>query len=306
MKFSIIIPVYNVEKYIEKCLKSVFDQTYKNYEVIIVNDGSTDGSEKIIKEYIKNKKNVVYIKQKNQGQSQARNNGVKKATGEYLLFLDSDDYIDKNLLTKLKNKDSDLIRFQVAEVNETSNTLYHENPIKKTTGIKAFKELSKYHYVENVCAYCYNREFYLKNKFSFKNGLLHEDFGLIPFIIFKAITFESIDYIGYYYVQRENSTMNNKNYEKEVKKAFDLLDQYIILKNKFLKYDYTDTKLFLSFIANSSILKLKCLKGKDYKKYLEILKQEKAFDYILKDNLKRKIKFIIMKLNLKLYLKIFS
>ena len=87
-KYSIIIPVYDVEKYIKKCLDSVFNQTYNNYEVIVVNDGTKDNSMEIVKNY-----NVITINQKNQGLSMARNNGVKKAKGEYLLFLDSDDYL---------------------------------------------------------------------------------------------------------------------------------------------------------------------------------------------------------------------
>ena len=95
-KFSIIIPVYNVEKYLKKCLDSVFNQTYKDYEVIVVNDGTKDNSMDIVKDY-----DVKVINQKNQGLSAARNAGVKKATGEYLIFLDSDDYWEKDLLKEL-------------------------------------------------------------------------------------------------------------------------------------------------------------------------------------------------------------
>ena len=91
-KFSIIIPVYNVENYIKKCLDSVFAQTEKDYEVIVVNDGTKDNSMDIVKNY-----DVKIVNQKNQGLSEARNTGLKNAKGEYILFLDSDDYIEKNL-----------------------------------------------------------------------------------------------------------------------------------------------------------------------------------------------------------------
>ena len=97
-KFSIIIPVYNVEDYIKKCLDSVFNQTYTNYEVIVVNDGTKDNSMKIVKNY-----DVRIINQENQGLSMARNNGVKKAKGEYILFLDSDDYLEENTLQEIEN-----------------------------------------------------------------------------------------------------------------------------------------------------------------------------------------------------------
>ena len=305
VKYSVIVPVYNVSNYIEKCLKSIFNQTFKNYELIIINDGSTDDSEKKIKRLIKNRKNVIYINQKNQGLSMARNNGVKKAKGEYLLFVDSDDYIEKNLLKKLSACNSDLIRFQIAEVNNEKIINFNEKEIFKTSGILAFNEIVKYHFIETAWAYCYKTEFYKKNKFQFQKGMYHEDFGLIPYIIFKAKTFESINYIGYYYIQRENSIMSSNDYKKEVKKAFDFLEQYIILKNKFLNYNYNDTKYFLSFIANCAILKIRKLKGKDYMKYKKTLEKEDAFDYILKDNFKRKVKFLIMKCNLKIYLNIF-
>ena len=95
MKFSIIVPIYNVEKYIEKCLQSIKDQTFKNFEVIMVDDGSTDNSNKIMKLFEKDKRFKSYSK-KNGGLSDARNYGIQYTTGDYLLFIDSDDYIDKN------------------------------------------------------------------------------------------------------------------------------------------------------------------------------------------------------------------
>lgn len=91
---SIVLPVYNVEKYLPKCLDSVVSQSYKNIEIICVNDGSPDGSEKIIADYIKKDSRIILINQKNQGLSGARNTGLEKATGEYIVFLDSDDWID--------------------------------------------------------------------------------------------------------------------------------------------------------------------------------------------------------------------
>ena len=92
IKYSIVVPVYNTEKYIRKCLDSIKNQTYTNYEVIIINDGSTDNSLEIINEYTKNKKFKVYTT-KNKGLSEARNNGVKHCTGDYILFIDSDDFV---------------------------------------------------------------------------------------------------------------------------------------------------------------------------------------------------------------------
>ena len=100
---SVIIPVYNVEKYIDECLKSVVSQTYKNIEVIIINDGSTDKSEEIIRSYLDKYENITYIYQQNKGVSEARNLGLKNATGDYVLFVDSDDYIHKSMIEKMYN-----------------------------------------------------------------------------------------------------------------------------------------------------------------------------------------------------------
>ena len=114
---SVIIPVYNKDRQIIDCLNSVINQTYKNYEIIIINDGSTDQSERKILDFIENKQNVKYIFQKNQGVSSARNTGIKAARGEYIVFIDADDYIDNDYFEKLMEyKNSDLVISGYVEV----------------------------------------------------------------------------------------------------------------------------------------------------------------------------------------------
>ena len=107
-KFSIIIPVYNVEKYIKRCLDSVFNQTFNDFEVIVVDDGSTDKTNTICNDYCKNNENMKVIHTEHVGVSASRNIGINNASGEYILFLDSDDYIDKNSLIYI----SELIKKQ--------------------------------------------------------------------------------------------------------------------------------------------------------------------------------------------------
>ena len=101
---SIIVPVYNCEKYIGTCIESIVTQSYKNIEVIIIDDGSIDNTYKIIKEYINNDKRIKYFTQENSGPSVARNRGIEKANGEYLIFIDSDDFIEKIYVEKLVNE----------------------------------------------------------------------------------------------------------------------------------------------------------------------------------------------------------
>ena len=100
-KISIIIPIYNAERHLEKCLKSVIEQTYKNLEIILVNDGSTDMSKKICEEYQKKDLRIVLLNQSNMGPAETRNRGLSIATGEYISFIDSDDYIDKDFYNEL-------------------------------------------------------------------------------------------------------------------------------------------------------------------------------------------------------------
>ena len=100
-KISIIIPIYNTAKYLPKCLDSIINQTYQNIEIILVNDGSTDNSSKIIQEYAKKDQRIIIINQKNSGQSAARNTGLKQASGEFISFIDSDDTVDKTFIEEL-------------------------------------------------------------------------------------------------------------------------------------------------------------------------------------------------------------
>ncbi len=299
-KFSIIIPVYNVEEYIKECLDSVVNQTYKDYEVIVVNDGTKDKSMDIVKKY-----DVKVINQENQGLSAARNNGVKHSKGDYLLFLDSDDSYEKDLLDRLEKAITkfkpDIIRFQIQEMYEDkSKKEFNEVGFEPVKGDKAFSKICKYHFVENAWCYCIKRSYYEKEKYEFAKGMIHEDFGLMPLVIMKAKRVMSIEDIGYNYRQRNNSIMSDKNYEKTKKKVSDFLHHYIFLNNEINKTNL-DSKVFKSFISNSLILKITELKGKDYKEYKKILKEEKVYNNLLTDTLSRKIKKVLLRISPKLY-----
>ncbi len=301
-KFSIVIPVYNVEDYIGKCLDSIKKQTFKDYEVIVVDDGTKDNSMETVKKYP-----YTIIKQKNQGLSMARNNAVKKATGEYLIFLDSDDYWDKDLLKEINkslDNDPDLVRFQIKQVDENNNTiLYNEEGFKGLKGEDAFNKIVKYHFVENAWAYCIKRKYWLENKFEFAKGKIHEDFGLMPLVIIKANNVNSIEYAGYNYFQRTNSIMNNTNYEKTKRKVEDFYSHYKWLKKEIEKTNI-DSKVFKSFIANSMIQKICELDKEDYKKYRKKLIADNVYDDLLTDTTSRKIKKVLVKISPKIYYKI--
>lgn len=305
MKFSIIVPVYNVEKYLKRCLDSIINQSYKNFELIIINDGSTDSSEEIIKSFKDSR--IKYFKQENKGLSITRNKGVEVASGDYLLFVDSDDYLNNDLLEVLNNnldKNYDLVRFQIdydvdGLIKHTKGPI---NDINFFSGIDAFKEISSYEIVEAACCYLYNREFFIKNKFKFSENCFHEDFGLIPLVIIKANNIKCLKYIGYNYVIRDNSIMTSQDYDKVLKKANDLLYHFKYLINETKSIE-GDLSIFKSFLANSLILKSITLKRNDYKKYLKELKKLKVFDMLLNDTLGRKIKKVLIRISPKLYYK---
>lgn len=305
-KFSLIIPAYNVEKYIKKCLDSVLNQTYNDYEIIIINDGSTDNTSKLLESY-KSSKKIKIINQENKGLSNARNTGVSNAKGDYILFIDSDDFIEKELLEILNKtiKDEDLIRFQIRILDETNKIIkeYKEETFNNLNGIEAFNKLSKYNLVELAVCYAYKKDTFLKNNYKFEEKTYHEDFGLIPYIIISSKKVTSINYIGYNYLQRKNSIMNNTDYEKEIKKSNDVLKHY---KNliKWAQNIKGDLTIYKSFIANSVILKSLNLKEKDYKNYIKKLKEYKVYDDLLTNNKENKIKKILIKISPKLYYKI--
>ena len=301
-KYSIIIPVYNVEKYIKKCLDSVFNQSYKDYEVIVINDGSKDESMKIVDKY-----DVIRIDQENKGLSAARNKGCSIAKGEYLLFLDSDDYIEKDLLKNIDvstKNNPDLIRFQIKEVFEENNkeTNYSEESFEGLNGEEAFNKIVKYHYIENAWAYVIKRDYYKKNKFEFKPGTIHEDFGLIPLIIMKSKIVNSINYIGYNYRQRSGSIMSQKNYEKTKKKVKDFYNHYLYLIKEIDKTKENST-IFKSYCANSLLIKICELKGRDYKEYKQRIKEDKVLNNLLTDTFSRRLKKRLYKISPKMTVK---
>lgn len=296
MKFSVIVPVYNTQEYLKRCIESVLNQTYKNYEIILINDGSTDNSLEILKKYESNKK-VKVISQKNHGLSYTRNVGISHATGNYIILLDSDDFLEKDLLyaLNLNITNEDMVKF---DYNYYFNN-YEKKPIqsikfKNKNGQDALiKLISEKKVFEMACIYAYKKD-YIKN-FKFEEGRYHEDLGLIPLMIFKAKTISSIDYIGYNYDQTNQNSITAKNSpQKEYKKALDVM--YFFNK---VKETYTD-KYLLSFYANAVINKFKKL-DKTYKKeYKNLIKKYFVYKYLLNNTFIRNIKKIILSIYFKL------
>ena len=313
-KISFIVPVYNTGTYIKKCLDSIINQTLKEeIEVILINDGSTDNSDELAREYIENsnfKDSIRYYSKENEGIAKTRNFGIDKAKGEYIIFIDSDDYIDKTTIEKLKpyiDKDIDMIKFKLQKVDEAGNIIQKvDGPIfDETSGEEAFNKL----YGDDVllvspCVYIMKRSLFTLNNFTF-NRTYHEDYGLIPLIMLKAKSFVSISDYLYYYVQGENSITRNSNYEKTIKRFEDVLFHYDnaieeINKMYLNKESKENAKIFYT---NALILKVEELDKKDKNKYIKEIKKRKMYKNIKPRNIKQIIKRILLHFNIKLYLK---
>lgn len=307
MKFSIIVPVYNVEKYVEKCLKSIDNQSYQKFEAIIVNDGSKDKSDSIIKKYIKDKKQFTYLTKENGGLSDARNFGIKYASGDYIIFLDSDDYLEPDLLKKLNSilslKKHDIVRYGLKIVDDSGNLLKSVSNINYNGNKKniAISKILNSEFVEPAWLYAYNLNFWKKNNFEYQKGKIHEDYGLTPLILSKAQTIGFLDYNGYNYVQRENSIMNQIDYKKIQKRVNDFKEQYLNLIDK-IPANTKSNKLIISFLSEALIYKGRELKENDRDKFIIFLKEKKVINYIYASNLKKALMKIYLKVNLKTHL----
>lgn len=311
MRFSIIVPVYNSEKYLVKCLESIINQTNQDFELLIINDGSTDDSQEIINKY-QNKypfKIKSFIKE-NGGLSDARNYGVTKAIGEYILFIDSDDFINTRLLEQLesciKKCLPDIIGYNFVDMNQNyEQTSITTRPHKSNiSGEEAISELvlSK-QYFEPAWGFAYNLDYWKSNKFEYIKGLLHEDFALTPLVIVKANKVSFIDFDGYYYIKTSNSITRNLSIEKEQKLANDLLKGFDFLNAEVQKINFNNEyakKLLMSYLANSLIYRLENIHPSLKSNYRQELIRRNISNYIIDDTFKRKIRKIIIKVKNKL------
>lgn len=266
-KVSIIVPVYNTEKYLEKCLNSLVKQSLDDIEIIIVNDGSTDNSEIIVNKFKQDYPNkIVYLKKENGGLSDARNYGLAYANSEYVGFVDSDDYVELNMFEKLytaaKEKNLDL-----AECN-----FIWEYP-NKTKIDYGFNYLNKKDFFlfgrVMVCNKLFKTSIIKNNNITFPNSLNYEDieffYKLIPYINNYCL----VDDIFYHYMQRENSIINNQN--KKTADIFIILNNIIDFykaNNLFDIYRDELEYLFIRFLLGSSFLRIVKIKNKKLKKEL--------------------------------------
>lgn len=229
-EISIIVPVYNVEKWIENCIRSVIAQTFNNWELILVNDGSLDNSQQICEKYAKKYSKIHLINKENGGLSDARNFGIKKAKGKYLAFVDGDDYIDSNYLSKLHtaiiSSNASIAVCGYKEVDNKKKIL----SLKRTNDFFVQKLVSGQTFLrilaEKNCTLCvvawnklYKKDLFKNN--SYKKGRLHEDEFIIAPLVYDVSKIALVDDELYNYVQRAGSIMSSKMTQKNLLDAND-------------------------------------------------------------------------------------
>lgn len=311
-KLSIIVPVYNVEKYLSKCLDSIIEQQYPNLEVIVVDDGSIDNSGIIAKEYVFKNDIIKYYKKENGGLSDARNYGVQKATGDYICFIDSDDYIDSNLAKKISSymeKDYDVIKYKLTTINEDgTSAIKHDGPVfENKNGSEAFNLLYvDDQYLQPAVLYVIKKSFWIENNFAFPVGKYHEDFAIIPLMILKAKSFASTNIYGYYYVQSSESIMRGNDEQKVMQRAMDAIEHYDSMCNKIAEYNLDKTTMdnVKRYYTNCILIKIEELSKENQKRYIHEIKKRKMYKNIKVTNFKQLIKRILLNINVKLYLKL--
>lgn len=209
-RISIIVPVYNVEKYLTRCIDSILAQTYQNIEVILVNDGSTDSSPAICDEYAQKDARISVIHKENGGLSSARNAGLDAATGEYIGFVDSDDFIAPDMYANLlKTLDSDKVGIancmyvRAFDSGKTADSRVPHNQNECISRINYLEELLLHVGDVSVCTKLFSHQ--IIGDIRFPEGKLNEDF---PFMVRLSENIENIQFVGqvgYYYYVRENS-----------------------------------------------------------------------------------------------------
>lgn len=310
-KLSIIVPVYGVEKYIDKCLNSLVKQSLKEIEIIVVNDGTKDNSQKIIDKYVKKYPDKIksYIKE-NGGQGSARNYGLKKTTGEYIGYVDSDDFVEKDMYKKLYNKakenNYDIVvcgNYNVSEDYQNKNIDTFINNYNTDLENIFFGKMAVWNKI-------YKRDILIKNKLEFKEKVWYEDLAFTLKAIMNSNTFAFIDEPLYDYLIREGSTMNNSNVQRnlEILDAFNDILSYI-QHNKKEEYFSKIEFLAIDHIYISAIVRVLKAEADDKVKRETI---NKLIDYMNKkfpnyknnkyiNTLSKNRKIIYKLINIKMY-----
>lgn len=309
---SVIVPIYNTQEYLSKCLQSIINQTYKDLEIILINDGSTDSTLEICKRYSETDKRIKIINQKNQGVSTARNSALKIAKGDYIAFVDSDDYIKNNMFEILKDSMErnkcdisicDFIIEKTETCEEKSNII--EKVMTPKEGIKNM--LLNDDFGGHVCNKLYKRSLFSNIKFD-KEIKICEDLLINVEMFLKSNSVVYTSQKLYYYVTRMGSATNNQIFSEQSytsKIAYQKIEKILANDKDLLIYSK-----YFALISNYNYIKELKYSSKYYKKkYLKTSLHEfrKNFSaYKLMASNKGKLKLMLIYINVNIYYAVFK
>lgn len=295
---SIIIPIYNVEKYLEKCLDRILNQTYKNLEIILIDDGSTDNSPNICNSYCEKDKRIKIIHKNNEGVSSARNKGIELSKGKYIVFIDSDDYVSNEHIEVLYDciisNNVDLVISNLIDISEDGIILNNEEKesflMNKDQCLKEL--LSEDNFYHLCCGNIYRKDLLEKIRFNCKYRIA-EDLDFLYRYIKQISSAYFLSKNTYYYLKREGSATNSIYSEKwndELKICNFIISEMVELENNFHKY--AKRKYIRLNINQAYRFKLNKNQTKILKNNIKIYKNE-MFNSKLFDN-KEKLKIFLL------------
>ena len=285
---SVIIPVYNAEKYIEKCVNSLLTQTYSNFELILVDDGSKDKSFDKCEKLSKEDDRIRLYKRENGGASAARNTGLKHAKGAYIIFVDSDDFVSQNyvenLYFALKDNNLDIVQCVLKstnkQINDTIKVNYNPHDVKIISKIEALNDRK---YKVSVCGKIYARKIF--NNFNFIEGIIYEDDASYYIFIDRANRIGLLNESLYYYYMSSNSVMRNDNNEKSIAfikiyedriKYFKDRDEIDLLEGSYDRYCLVLMLNYSASLSKNINLNSRALFLDEFKKYYPKVKNSKC------------------------------
>ncbi|MBR3628728.1 MAG: glycosyltransferase [Elusimicrobia bacterium] len=307
-KISVIIPVYNVEKYLKECVDSVINQTYKNLEIILVDDGSTDDSGKMCDKYALEDKRIQVIHKENGGLSDARNKGIQKATGEYISFIDSDDTVELDIFEYLYN----ILKKFNCNLSICAHTIYKYNAKKIFFKLKHDEKISSHDCIKkmldnegiNVGAWAklYKRELF--NNIQYPKGHLFEDIPITYKLFIRAGNIASGHLAKYNYKKRKESiTLNYSNYATlDLIKSTDIMGRGVVKEFPDLKRTVFRRRIYERFVTLNNMLYIDKEHREKINKIIYFLNKYTCTLLMDRDvSFKKKCAILLLRINYKLY-----
>ncbi len=242
---SVIVPIYNVEQYLDRCVRSLIEQTYTNLEIILVDDGSPDSCPEMCNGYAKEDSRIRVIHKPNGGLSDARNAGIEAASGDYIMFVDSDDYIDPDACERLASfmKDRPDIIIGDGKSNDKNRKIKHCGFYSACSGKEYLKRAVKANAMPvMVWLYVFNKDFLNNYGFRFKKGIAHEDEEFTPRVFLEADLVIETGVCFYNYMVRDDSITTNPDLRKN---AVDLYNTCLDLEKRYEQLEDNELKKIL-------------------------------------------------------------